>query len=283
MLELSTTDTIAAFKTGALDAAIVVANTVSPSLQELLQDRSLELVNLHHADALARRHRFLTVLTLPEGTLDLVNLAPPADVRLLSTETDLVVRNDFHPDLLRLLTIAAVAVHGRGSFFAEPNYFPNPQNVDLPISREAQTYLERIKSGDSPLDRYLPFWAAAVVDRYLLFILPIALIVLPLIGRSPLVYQAYMRNKINRWYKTVHKIELRVDTMTLAEIDAAIAELEDLDEKLARELTVSSSYMPNVYDLRTHIQYVAGQVEKRKAKLVSLTAAAAPGATPTSP
>ena len=60
LLELSTSDTIAAFASGELDAAIVVANTLSPSLQELLQDRRLELVNLRHADALARRHRFLT-------------------------------------------------------------------------------------------------------------------------------------------------------------------------------------------------------------------------------
>lgn len=275
LLELSTTDTIEAFKKGDLDAAIVVANNASPSLQELLQNPALELLSLRHADALAKRQRFLRVLTLPEGTLDLVNIAPRADVKLLATEANLVVRNDLHPDLLRLLTIAAVRVHGPAGFFNETGEFPSTQNVDLPISMEALAYLARVKSGDSTLDRYLPFWAAAIVDRYLLFIVPIALIVLPLLGRSPLLYQAYMRNKVNRWYKTVHKIELRVDTMQLPEIEATIAELEDLDAKLAHELTVSNSYLPNVYDLRTHIQHVIGQVEKRRARLVAQTAAVA--------
>jgi len=73
----------------------------------------------------------------------------------------------------------------------------------------------------------------------------------------------------------VHGIELRVDRMQLIEIDAAIAELDELDDKLVRELTVSNSYMPSVYDLRTHIQYVVGQIEKRKARLSSATSGAA--------
>lgn len=267
LLELPTSETHAALRAATMDAAILVADIESPALRDILADRELDLVGLRHADALARRHPFLTVLTLPEGTLDLVAIAPPSDIKLLATEANLVIRNDLHPDLLRLLTIAAVELHSQSSFFADRNYFPNTRNADLPISREALTYVERIKSGDSTLDRYLPFWIAAVVDRYLLFILPIALIVLPLLGRSPLLYQAYMRNKVNRWYKIVHKIELRVDDMQLSEIEAAVAELESVDRKVANELTVSNAYMPNVYDLRTHIQYIIEQVEKRKARL----------------
>ena len=268
LLELPTSATHAALQEGTMDVAFIVANTESPALREIIADRSLDLVNLRHAEALARRHRFLTVLTLPEGTLDLVNVTPSTDITLLATEANLVVRNDFHPDLLRLLTIAAVELHSPGGFFADRNYFPNTLNTDLPISREALTYVERIKSGDSTLDRYLPFWAAAVIDRYLLFILPIALIALPLLGRSPLLFQAFMRNRVNRWYRTVHKIELPLDTMQPDEIEVALAELEELDEKIAHELTLSNAYMPNVYDLRTHIQYVIGKVEKRKARLM---------------
>ena len=133
------------------------------------------------------------------------------------------------------------------------------------------TYVERIKSGDSTLDRYLPFWIAAVVDRYLLFILPIALILLPLLGRSPLLYRAYMRNKVTRWYKIVHRIELRLDNVQHTEIEAAVAELENVDQKIAHELTVANAYMPYVYDLRTHIRYVIEQAEKRKAGRVGQT------------
>jgi hypothetical protein len=81
-----------------------------------------------------------------------------------------------------------------------------------------------------------------------------------------------MRNKVTRWYKFVRGIELRVQTMQLPEIDAAINELDALGDKVARELTVSDAYMPSVYDLRTHINYVSAQLEKRRAKLAHAAA-----------
>ncbi len=264
-LELPASEAHDALRDATMDVAFLVTDTESPALRDILVDKDIELVDLRHADAIARRHRFLTVLTLPEATLNLVNVSPPTDIKLLATEANLVVRNDLHQDLLRLLTVAAVELHSPSSFFADRNYFPNTKNADLPISREALTYVERIKSGDSTLDRYLPFWIAAVVDRYLLFILPIALILLPLLGRSPLLYRAYMRNKVTRWYKIVHRIELRLDNVQHTEIEAAVAELENVDQKIAHELTVANAYMPYVYDLRTHIRYVIEQAEKRKA------------------
>lgn len=35
----------------------------------------------------------------------------------------------------------------------------------------------------------------------------------------------------------------------------------------SREVTVSSTYISNVYELRTHIQYVVAQLQKRRARL----------------
>ena len=258
-------------KTASIDAALLVSSYPAVTVQTLANDPSLELMSLRYADALARRHRYLSVLTLPRGTFDIVGDVPREDIRLLSTRANLMVRQGFHPDLVRLLSIAAVTYFSPGSFFAEPDEFPNTIYTDLPVSREAKAYLEQVKNGNSQLDRYLPFWLAAVIDRYLLFVVPLLLIFVPLLGRSPLVYQWYMRNKVTHWYKFVHKLELRVENMQVPEIDAAIAELESLDDKLARELNVSTGYMPDVYDLRTHIQYVIGQLQKRRDLLASAT------------
>jgi TRAP transporter TAXI family solute receptor len=269
LLELSSADAAAALRSGEIDAAFFVSNDASSTIRELLLDADLSLMSLRYADALSRRHRFLSVVTLPRGTMDIVADVPPLDVNLLSTRANLMVRADLHPDLLRLLSIAAVRIHGPGGLFSEPDEFPNTVYTDIPVGREAKAYLENVKSGNSTLDRYLPFWLAALVDRYMIFVVPLLLIVLPLLGRSPLLYQWYMRHKVTRWYTRVRKLELRVSTMDVPEIDAAIGELEAMDETLARELTVSSTYMPSVYDLRTHIQYVAHQLERRRARLTS--------------
>lgn len=277
LLDLPSGEAAAALQKGEIDAALFVSNDASSTIRMLLQDASLELMSLRYAEALARRHRFLSVVTLPSGTYGIDPDVPRQDVELLTTRANLMVRADLHPDLIRLLSLAAVQVHGPGDLFAQPDEFPNTTYTDLPVSREAKAYLERIKSGESTLDRYFPFWIAALVDRYMLFVVPLLLIVLPLFGRSPLLYQWYMRSKVTRWYKVVHKIELRVPVMQVSEIDAAIAELEGLDDILARELTVSSAYMANVYELRTHIQYVVAQLQKRRARLTAGPPPAVPG------
>ncbi len=276
LLEIPTSAAVAGLQNGEIDAALLVSSYPAVTVQTLANDPSLELMSLRYADALARRHRYLSVLTLPRGTFDIVGDVPREDIKLLSTRANLMVRQGFHPDLVRLLSIAAVTYFSSGSFFAEPDEFPNTVYTDLPVSREAKAYLEQVKNGNSQLDRYLPFWLAAVIDRYLLFVVPLLLIFVPLLGRSPLAYQWYMRNKVTYWYKVVHKLELRVENMQAPEIDAAIAELEGLDDKLARELNVSTGYMADVYDLRTHIQYVIGQLQKRRDLLAAATPDTAP-------
>jgi TRAP transporter TAXI family solute receptor len=276
LVEIPASAAVESLQNGEIDAALFVSAYQAESIQTLVADPNLELMSLRYAEALARRHSFLDVLMLPRGTFDIVSDTPREDVQLVTTRANLMVRAGFHPDLIRLLSIAAVEFHSPGGFFAEPDEFPNTTYTDLPVSREAKAYMDNIKSGDSTLDRYLPFWLAALIDRYLLFVVPLLLIIVPLVGRSPMLYQWYMRNKINRWYNFVHRMELRVNAMQVSEINEAIAELEGLDEKLASELTVSKEYMPSVYDLRTHVQYVIGQLQKRRQKLMDAASAPEP-------
>ena len=271
--ELSSSAALAGLQDGTVDAAFLVANTVAPILNDYLQDASLELMSLSDADALARRHRFLSVLDLPRGTLDLVDVRPRENVKLLSTVANLVIRNDLHPDIVRLLAFAAVELHSPGGFFAARNVFPDTNNTDLPVSKEGETYLLRVKNREFTLDRYLPFWLSAMFDRYLLFVVPLLLIALPLLARSPLLYHFYMRRKVNRWYKEVYRIDQTASEMNLDEVNASIAELEQLDDKLVRELALPNSYLPDLYTLRTNVGYVIARLQKRAASLAPAAAA----------
>ncbi len=254
-------------RSGDLDVAFFVLSLTSPLIQELLVDPSLALMSLRRADAFARRYVYLSSMVIPEGTVDLQKDRPPADVQVLSTVANVVVSNDLHPDLLRLLTIAAVRTHEMGSLLDRRFEFPNVLYADLPVNKEASAYMNRIKSGESILDNYFPFWLAALIDRYLLFVVPIALLLLPMLSRSPLLYQFYMRNRIVRWYHTIRSVELRLETTVGIDIDREIAELRALDERLTKELSVSNTYMPDVYNLRTNIDFVITKLERRKAQL----------------
>jgi TRAP transporter TAXI family solute receptor len=281
--ELPTAEAVDAMRAGELDAVIAVLNVVSPVLQDLIEDPRVELMSLADAAALVRRHRFLSRLTLPRGTINLVEMTPREDTRLVTTQANMVIRNDLHPDIIRLLTYAAVDIHSAGGFFEARGEFPSVLNADLPISKEGETYLMRIKNREFTLDRYLPFWASALFDRYLLFVVPLLLIILPLISRSPLLFQVYQRRKINRWYKEVRKIETNVDAMSLTELRSAIRSIDELSDRLLQVISVTTEFMPNLYALRTHIGYVETRLQKREAALMAEGMPRPPNAAPAPP
>lgn len=276
LVELPATAMADGLRDGSLDAAFFVSALSSPNIQGLLRDPELSLLNLIRSDAFVRRYNFLFKLVLPEGTINLQNDIPPTDTEMVTTVANLVVRNDIHPDLMRLLTIAAVLTHERGSALDGRFEFPNTLYADLPVGKEAMAYLNRIKSGESILDNYFPFWAASLIDRYLLFVVPFILIVLPMLSRSPLVYQFLIRNNITRWYRTVREAELRASTVASFNIDTEIKRLIELDQRLAKELTVNNLYWPDVYQLRNSIDLAIRKLERRKAELQTVAETASP-------
>jgi hypothetical protein len=87
---------------------------------------------------------------------------PPRDVVLLGAATSLVVRPDFHPALSDLLLVTATRLHSRAGVFERPRQFPSPDFTDFPLSDTAQRFY---RNGSPFLARYLPFWAASLVDR----------------------------------------------------------------------------------------------------------------------
>lgn len=265
ILELSTEEAAQGLRNGSIDAAFFVQAASSPVIQDLLAVRDLDLMSFGRADAYSAQFPYLTTLRLPEGALDLHDNIPGEDKTLVSTAANLIVRSDFHPDLLRLMTIAVVEVHESGGLFEKRFEFPNFDHADLPIGREERAYMERIRGGDSTLDNYLPFWAAALIDRYMLFVLPIALLLLPLITRSPVLLTLYNKRKITRWYRIVRTIDRQLTNMDQSQIELALADLDNIEHQLQENVTVSETYMADYYDLRGHIDLVQARLVKRRA------------------
>lgn len=262
--ELPADEAAEALTEGRLDAALFVVSANSDTVRTLVRDTTLDLMDVRRADAYRDRFPYLTSVVLPEGAVDLKAGLPAEDKRLIATAANLVVRNDFHPDLVRLMTIAAVETHEDGGLFERRFEFPNYDHTDLPIGREERAYLERVKSGESVLDNTLPFWAAALIGRYWLFLAPIGLLLLLLPARGTLVFDYYNRRKISRWYDAIRRIDVGAAKMDAAEVGVSLAALEGIERQLQERVATSGRYQAEFHDLHTHIHLVEERLIKRR-------------------
>ncbi len=244
---------------GRADAAFFVASVQSPRVQQLLRQQDIHLMSFERADAYTRLHHSLSRITLPEGTIDLQENIPPRNTLLLAATANLVVRDDFHSSLVDLLLQAAEEVHGAGSLFDEPGYFPNDQNLIFPLNDRARHYF---KHGPSFLQRYLPFWTANLLDRMKVMLIPLLTLLIPLIKIMPPTYRWQARKKVYRWYRELKVLDYEhPDQLPTDALLTTISKLDDMQEE-ARKVTIPLSYSDELYNLRLHIDLVRRKLKK---------------------
>lgn len=257
--DLTGGEAVSAVEHGDLDVLFVVGAATSTNVRRAVLADGIELLSLARSEAYARRHRYLSEVVVPEGVIDLVRNVPDADVTLVSPAATLVVRDDLHPALIELLLEAADETHGPGGLLEAPGEFPSPSFVDLPLSPIAKRYFE---SGPPFLRRTLPFWAATLIDRLLVMLLPLLAFVVPLFRFMPIVYRWRARSRIFRWYKEIRPLEDRVRLgLAAEEVGEVLAYLEQI-EAAVKQVTVPWSYVDELYQLRLHIDLVRGEIKR---------------------
>jgi len=263
-LELPADEAAAALVDGRLDAALFVVAANSDTIRTLLRDPALELMDVRRADAYRAQFPFLTTVTLPEGAVDLVAGLPAEDKRLIATAANLVIRDDLHPELIRLMTLAAVETHADGGLFERRFEFPNYDHADLPVGREQRAYLERLKTGEKTLADRLPFWAAALLDRWALFVLPVALLLLLLVGRRARLSDYFLRRKVDRWRDAIRRIDVAAPRLAPAEVTVSLAALDGLERQIQAESLLSDRHQAVFYDLYTHLHQTREALMRRQ-------------------
>lgn len=256
LLALGAGDAAAALLKGEIDAAFIVSARRNSALDLLLSSPEIELLHLDRAEAYARRFRYLTRLELPEGVLDFAENKPWRDIALLSPAATLVAREDLHPALIDLVMRAAGEIHGSAGLFEEPGQFPSPRLVDFPLSPDAERYF---KSGLGFLDRYLPYWAATLVGRTWVLILPVLTLLIPLMRIAPPTYRWQVRRRIIRWYRELRRLEAALREAAQAGDTPArqrhLVQLEGIQDEVG-QLSVPLGYADDLYRLRMHIEFV---------------------------
>ncbi|MDK9714307.1 MAG: ABC transporter substrate-binding protein [Sulfuritalea sp.] len=245
-----------------LDAVFVVGPTQSSLVWALLYTPGVRLMSLTHADAYTRRFPYLARLVLPRGAIDLTLDIPPHDTQLVSPMATLLVRDGMHPALIDLLMQAASEVHGAPGVFQKPGEFPRAGHTEFPLSKEAERYY---KSGKPFLQRYLPFWAATLIDRMVVMLVPLLAVLVPLFKFAPQLYGWRVRSRIYRRYGELKFLENELnenpDRHSRAEWLAKLDGIETDASRIRTPLTFSDM----LYTLRGHIDLVREMIIRRTA------------------
>jgi TRAP-type uncharacterized transport system substrate-binding protein len=246
-------------RTGTVDAAIAVGHADSTLIRSLLNLSGVSLMSLQHAEAYTRHFPYLRHLTLPRGAIDLLRDIPSRDIALVAPTSNLVVRNSLHPALAGLLLQAASELHGQPGVFEKLNEFPRASQGGFPPSAEALRYF---KSGKPFLQNYLPFWAATLIDRMVVLILPLVVVLFPLLRFAPALYSWRVRSRIYRRYGELKFLENELQNHPeLHSREEWLSRLADIESSVNR-LPTPLAFTDMLYTLRSHIELVRSALKK---------------------
>jgi hypothetical protein len=248
LLPLAGDAAVEALKKGAADAALLVGGSDAPSVENLLNDPSVRLMNFSTADAFTRVFPDLVRLVLPKGVVQLDPPNPPDDITLIGTTAKVLIRGDLHPAIVQLLARTLKEEHGGPGLFQRSGEFPAIDDPEYPVSTVAIDYY---KNGPSLLSKYLPLWMTVYVQRTLAFLLATLAVAFPVFGFAPRLYAWFIQQRLRQLYRRLRVIENALQTkLTVAEAKALEAELDDIDKST---MSVPMRHSDLYFMLRYHL------------------------------
>lgn len=194
---------------GNLDAAFIVDNYESQTVQKLLKGKDIKIMHFPLADAYLKYLPFLQKLVVPKGSIKLESVYPSEDTTILATTTTLLVEKRMHPAIQWAYLIAAKELASRSdTFFAKAGYFPQNLEQSFPLSTVAKRFYEQ---GVPEVFSYFPLWLASVIDRIWMYVLSLFIV----------VYSAYKLLTSVRLFPSVFLMNNMF--LSLRELDEAVA------------------------------------------------------------
>ncbi|NMO23380.1 ABC transporter substrate-binding protein [Pyxidicoccus fallax] len=260
LVTLGREESLEQLKQGKLDAVFLVSTADSPAIRKLAAVPGIHMLSFTRGEAYVRRYTYLSRHVLPRGVFDLAADIPASDVTLIAPTANLVARDTLHPALAYLLLRAASEVHGKAGMLDKTGEFPAALEAGFPMSSEARRYYE---SGVPLLQRYLPFWAANLVDRLWVMLVPIIAVVVPLGRAVPALFLWRVRSRIFRWYARLKEVELQLDENPGREALEDMQRRLDEAEREVNRIPMPLSYSENLYYFREHIDVVRRRIARR--------------------
>lgn len=259
LLDLEPKESSKGLLAGTVDVIFLMGEDASPAImRDFLRSSEVHLFSFKQAMAYTRKFSYLSVLELPQGSIDFGKNIPAQDVHLIGPTVELIVREKLHPALSDLLLEAAHEVHGRATLLQHKGEFPAAIEHDIPLSPYAVRYY---KSGKTFFYRFLPFWLASLTSRVLVVFLPMVIVLIPALRSIPFFYRWQIRTRIYRRYRTLLVLEREL----LKAPDAGPREqwherLNQIEQAVNR-MRVPASFADQFYSLRGHIDFVRRLVD----------------------
>jgi hypothetical protein len=244
---------------GEIDAAVFLDAWESPVVQQLLMTKGVRLLSIPRADAFVALFPFLTKLSLPAGVVDMSEPWPRKEVVLVAPKSSLVVRNDLDPAIQFLLLEGAVKLHSTPGIFHAAGEFPAAESIGLPLSPYARDFY---KTGVPFLQRHLPFWLAVLIQRPILWLIPLLVVLFPVLRLAPVVYDWAEKRRVYKLYAELKSLEDEISHREASVTNGDFIEQLDSLKQRASQLSVPTPFKPLVYALRLHIDMVREEAQK---------------------
>jgi hypothetical protein len=216
-------------------------------------------MSVAQAEAIAKTVPGLKHVVLWRGLISLARDIPDSDIDLLASRNRLLVRKDLHPALQYLLLEAMREVHWAPGPFNRLGEFPAEQPNDLPLSPTAAAFY---RSGPTFWQRYTSFWFTSLLNRIVFFVIPVAAMLIPVIGFAPRFFRWLYVRRINRLHRALGNVERELaqsaDRCRFVEYQTRIAEIESA----VRLLKVARPFEVDLQRLRIHLRMVQEDISR---------------------
>jgi hypothetical protein len=257
LLDPDADDAANALIEGRVDAVFLMGDSAAIDIiRKLMRAPQVRLFNVVQADGYSRRMTYLNKMLLPEGAVDFGKNLPARDINLIGPTVELIARDDLHPALSDLLLEAAREVHGRAGLFRRQDEFPAPIQHEYTISSDARSFY---RSGKGFFYRYLPFWVASFMNRFLVVVLPTILVLIPILRSIPKIYRWQIQLGIYRLYRSLLALERDMAGSPPERREEFLERLDHI-ERAAAKMKVPASFAYRFYDLRGHITLVRNRL-----------------------
>jgi uncharacterized protein len=261
LLNIGGEASVEALMNQSVDAAILVDSINSTLVKKALTHKGIRLVDLDDAEAYTKHFSYLHRLNLPEGTIDIKRNIPPSNIKLVSPTVTLIAREDLHPAITYLMMKVITQVHHGEGLLNANNEFPSIKTSEVTPSSQALNFY---KSGTPFLDQYLPFWAATLVSRTAIVLIPLLAILIPLMRLIPAAYNWFLKFRLFKYYGELRFLELQIkQEVDIEDWSFFDKKLDDIEDRVGG-MKLPISFSQYIYELRINIDFVRSQLRQKR-------------------